>query len=184
MQEFMLLKVAGFFIENPYKEVYLRELAEKLKVAPFTVMKYTEFLLKEGLIKEERRANLRYFKANAGGLFFRHLKIAFNVRNISNSGIIEFLKENMTGVSSIVLFGSMAKGEDDGKSDVDMLVIGKKRGQMNLRKFSDKIGKEITLHVLSWSEWNEATRKNEAFYADVIIYGIPLYGERPLVKWK
>ena len=183
MQELILLKVAGFFIENPYTDIYLRELARKLKLSPFAAKKYADMLAKEGLIKEDRKANLRYFRANTGSIFFRQLKVAFSIRLLAKSGLVEFLKENTPNVSSIVLFGSMARGEDDEKSDIDILVIGKEKPE-NFRKFEEKVNKEITVHVFSWSEWNKMAKEDSAFYSEVISHGIPLYGELPLVKWK
>ncbi len=183
MRELTLLKITRFFIENPYQEVYLRQLAKKLKLSPFAIKKYADLLLEDKLIKEERKANLRYFKSNINNLFFKHLKIAFNLRIILKSGLTGFLTENIPNVSSIVLFGSIAKGEDDKKSDVDILVIGKKK-YINLDKFEKTIDKRITTHMFSWSEWNNKAKKDKAFYYEVVIHGIPLYGELPLVKWK
>ena len=138
MHEFTFFKVARFFLDNPYQEVYLRELAKKLKISPFAVKGYADVLLKEGLILEERKANLRFFKGNAGNPFFRHIKISLNVDLLMKSGLVDFLKENIPNISSIVLFGSLAKGENDSESDVDLLVIGKET-----RKSSGKFGKRF-----------------------------------------
>ena len=101
MQELMLLKVVKFFLENPYEEVYLRQLANKLKLSTFATKKYADILVNEDLIKEERKANLRYLKANVNNLFFKQLKISFNINKILKSGLINFLQENITNVSSI-----------------------------------------------------------------------------------
>jgi len=183
MHELMLLKVVKFFLENPYEEVYLRQLAKKLKLSPFAIKKYSDLLIKENLIKEEKKANLRYFKANTNNLFFKQLKISNNISIILKLGLIEFLKENVSNVSSIVLFGSMAKGEDDKDSDVDLLIIGKEK-HLNLIKIEEKIKKRITPHIISWSEWNKKAKQDTAFYNEVVNYGISLYGELPLIKWK
>jgi predicted nucleotidyltransferase len=186
MRDLIVIRMAEFFFENPYQDFYLRELAKKLKISPFATKKYADLLIKESLIKEERKANLRYFRANMNSLFFRQLKIAFSMRALAESGLMEFLKENLQAVSSITLFGSMAKGEDDQDSDVDLLIIGKvgKDRPLDTSGFEDKIGKRITTHVFSWSEWNRQATGNKAFYSDVISHGMPLYGERPIVLWK
>jgi len=181
MKNLPLMQIAAFFLKNPYTEIYLRQLAKELKLSPYSVMRNIDLLIKENLIKEERRANLRYFKADTDGLFFRHLKIAFNVGTLSKTGIIDFLKENISNISSIVLFGSIAKGEDDKKSDVDMLVIGKEK-YFDLGQFEEKLGRRITLHVYSWSDWNKKAKQDSAFYYDIISYGIPLYGELPIMR--
>lgn len=175
------IKILKFFFNNPYKEFYLRELAKKLKLSPFAIKKYMDILIKEDLILEKRKANLRYFKANVNDLFFKHLKIAFSIKEMKQSGLIKEILEKMANVSSIVLFGSVAKGEDDENSDIDIVVIGKEKN-FSLAEARKKLGKEINLHVLLWSEWNKQADTNKAFYFDVITYGIPLYGELPIVK--
>ena len=181
MDNIIPIKILNFFIEHPYQEVYLRELAKKLRLSPFAIKKYLDLLLKENLIIEERKANLRYFKADISSLFFKHLKIAFNMKKIVNSGLISHLLSNLPNITSIILFGSTARGEDDIKSDLDILIIGKNKS-ISLNKFEEKIAKEINIHIFSWSEWNKEADNNKAFYFDIIANGIPLYGEIPLVK--
>lgn len=183
MKNLIFLKIVKFFLENPYKEIYLRALAKNLKLSPYAIKKYADLLVKENLIKEERKANLRYFKANINNLFFKYLKIASNINLLLKSGLIDFLKDNLANVSSIVLFGSMAKGEDNKESDVDILIIGKEK-YLELRKFEEKIDRKITLHIFGWSEWNKKAKQDNPFYFEIISYGISLYGELPLIKWK
>ena len=183
MQELKFIKSVEFFLDNPYKEFYIRELAKKLKISPFATKKYADILIKEGFILDEKRANLRYLKANVTNLFYKHLKISYNIRRLLKSGLVEFIKNNVTNVTSIVLFGSLAKGENDDKSDIDIVIIGKER-DLNLEKFEGKLNHKITLYFFSWSEWNEKAKKDHPFYYEVINYGISLYGELPLTKWK
>ena len=183
MQKFKFIKFIEFFLVNPYKEFYLRELAKKLKISPFAIKKYADILVKEGLILEERKANLRYLKANVNNLFYKHLKISYNIRQLLKSGLVDFLKNNLANVISIVLFGSLAKGEDSEESDIDILIIGKEK-HLSLNEFERKLDKEIVIHFFSWSEWNEKAKEDHPFYYEVINNGIALYGELPLTKWK
>jgi len=181
MKELRLVKVLKYFFENPYQEVYLRDLSRKLKLSPFAVKKYSDFLIKAGLIKDEKKANLRYFKANIYSLLFKHLKIAWNIDKIVKSGLIKTITNKSQSVSSIVLFGSVAKGEDTKESDIDLVVIGSKK-YIDVSEVELKLKKTINLHTFSWAEWKKQTKSNAAFYSDVIMYGIPLYGELPLVR--
>ena len=182
MQDLTFIKVAKFFLENPYKEFYLREIAKKLKLSPFAINKYCNILIKERLIIEIRKANLRYFTPNLSSLFYKQLKIALNIKNIQNSGVLESLQQNVPNISSIVLYGSMAKGENDEKSDIDLLIIGKESKVM--RKFSDLLHGSIQYSFFSWSEWNKKAKEDNPFYFEVISYGIVLFGELPVVRWK
>jgi predicted nucleotidyltransferase len=183
MQELKFIKFVEFFLTNPYKEVYIRELAKKLKISPFATKKYADNLIKENLILDEKKANLRYLRANTNNLFYKHLKISYNLRQLLKSELIEFLKSNLANVSSIILFGSLAKAEDSDESDIDILIIGKQK-HLELKKFEDKLDKKIALHFFSWSEWNSKAKEDHPFYYEIINHGIPLYGELPLTKWK
>jgi predicted nucleotidyltransferase len=183
MQELNLIRFAEFFINNPYNEFYIREIAKKLNISPFAAKKYSDILVKSGILKEERRANLRYIKPNMDNLFYKYLKISYNINNILKSGLIEFIKDNIPNLTSVILFGSLAKGEDDDKSDIDLVIIGKAK-KVSLEEFEEKLKKEIRIHFFGWSDWNEKTKKDASFYYEVISYGIPLYGELPLSRWK
>lgn len=181
MQDLLFIKFLNHFIDNPYEEVYLREISRKMKISPYAVKRYADILVKEGLLLEQKKANLRYFRPNVNSLFFKSLKLSFNLREIIKSGLIEYLKEKVSGLSSIVLFGSMAKGENDKKSDCDILVIGKETKE-SMSHIEKKMGREINIHFFSWTEWNAQIKKNKAFYFDVVTYGKSLYGEMPVIK--
>ena len=181
MEEFKFIDFTKFFLENPYQEVYLREAAKKAKISPFAAKKYADILVKEAILVEEKRANLRYLKLNMANIAARYLKISLNLKNVVDSGLIEYLKEEVKNISSITLFGSVARGEDDMKSDLDLVLIGKDK-TVALEKFEKKIGKSVNLHVFSCKEWNKNFKDNKAFYLDVVAHGIAMYGELPVVE--
>lgn len=181
MKEMLIAKTMKYFLENPYKEVYLRELSKILKISPFAIKKYASILIKENIILEERKANLRYFKANISNIFYRQLKISFNIQKILKSNIIEYIQKSVPAVSSIVLFGSLAKGTDDEKSDIDLLIIGKEK-DIDFKGIKKNLGRAINEHIMMWSEWKKNYENNKAFYYEIISYGIPLYGELPIIK--
>jgi len=176
-----LWKLLCLFFENPYEEFYLRELARKAGISVFSAKKFVDEMVKDEMLIENRKGNMRYFKANLANLFFRHLKISFSLKRIIESGLIEYLKENIPAISSITLYGSVAKGEDDKKSDVDLLVIGQKK-KVDLSKFEKKIGREIRIIVIKWAEWRKLAEENKAFYREIVASGIALYGEKPVIE--
>ena len=176
-----LWKLLCFLFENPYEEFYLRELARKANISIFSAKKLVDEMVKDGILVESRKGNMRYFKANLSNLFFKHLKISFSLKRIMESGLIEYLKENIPAISSITLYGSVAKGEDDKKSDIDLLVIGQKK-KIDLSRFEKKIGREIRIIVMKWAEWRKLAGENKAFYREIIANGIALYGEKPVIE--
>ncbi len=173
-------KVIEYFINNPYDEIHLRGLAKRIKTPVFTVKKYVDYAVKDNLVIEKKVGNLRMLKANMKNPAFRYLKIFRSIDKLQKSGIVEYLSK-MPLVSSITLFGSVAKGEDDYKSDVDIIVIGQKV-KIDLGKYEEMFGKEIAVKIYKWSEWKKIAEENKAFYQDIILYGITLLGEKPVVQ--
>lgn len=174
-------KVLKHFFDRPYEEIHLRELSRKTKVSVYTVKNVIDQLSKENIIEERRNGNMRYIKANMNNYFFQYLKIAFSLKKIIDSNITIYLKENIPAVSSIIIYGSTAKGEDDSKSDLDILIIGQRK-KIDITKFENKLRRQINLLTLKWSEWREHAKKDKAFYKEIITNGIVLYGNLPVVE--
>lgn len=174
----IMLKSLEYFFENPYEEIHLREFARKLKISLNSAQRFLNFFVQENLIKDERKANLRYFKANLESNFFKHLKISYLIGKIEGIGLVDFFKEK--NFSSIVLFGSCAEGTDSNGSDIDLVCIGPVK--INISKFREKIDRELNTHFFTWSEWKKQAKDNKAFYQDVVVKGINLLGEKPIVE--
>ncbi|MBU0958296.1 MAG: nucleotidyltransferase domain-containing protein [Nanoarchaeota archaeon] len=173
----LILKVLELFVNNPYEEFYLREIARKLNINPNTAQRFLNYFLSENLVVESKKANLRYFKANIDDVVFRHIKKTYSIKKIMNSGLIDYLKNEE--FNHVVLFGSVAKGENELKSDMDILCIGNKK-KLDLEKYYKKLG-EINVKIFSFTEWKKQKNDNKGFYEDVISTGINLIGEMPLV---
>ena len=180
-----LWKVLGYFFDHPYAEVYVRELARKLEISPSFLKKLVDVLVREELLVEEFRGRMRILRANVENVSFRYTKVAYTVWKIEKSGLLKFLKKEVPALYCIILYGSAAKGLDSAESDIDLLVIGGKRNDKILKDislFEGKINRKIQLIWMSWGEWKKVYKENTPFYREVITYGLPLYGELPVVE--
>lgn len=175
------LKALEYFFGEPFEEVYLRELARRVDLSVFSLKTAVDDLVDEGLLVERRVGRLRFLRANMENLFFRFLKIAFNVKKIVDCGVVVFLKECVPALSSVVLFGSWAKGENDKKSDVDILVIGQRPVEFDVSGFEARLECGLELIVMRWSEWMKKAKEDKAFYLEVITNGVLLYGNLPVI---
>lgn len=172
----LVFEALRFFIENPHQEIHLREFSRKTKISLNSAQRFLSLFLDKDFITEERKANLRYFKANLESIVFKHIKKTYSLQILMESGLIDYLKN--ADFTFVTLFGSVARGEDDSKSDIDLVCIGGK--QQNLYEFERRLKKEINTHFFSWAEWRKQKDKNKAFYQDVISQGINLIGEIPV----
>lgn len=173
------LKVLAFFFENPFAETHLREVARRLKMSPSTVLRSIKLLEKEGLVSRRSEKNATFFKAIMSSEF-KALKTAFTVSKMEDARVIDLISEKSRGLSSIILYGSAAKGEDDSKSDYDFLVIAAECAAKPI-ELSEKLGRESSLQAYSISEWRKVSKKNRAFYLEVISNSVALKGEKPVI---
>lgn len=172
----LILKALNFFIENPYQEIHLREFARKVEISLNSSQRFLDIFLKERLVKERRAVNIRYFSANLDNIIFREIKKTIFLKKIIDCGMYNFLKEKY---SSVIIFGSVAKGIDNFDSDIDLVCIGNLK--TDLREFEKKLSREINAHFFSFAEWKKQKLLNKAFYQDVISTGVNLIGKMPIV---
>ncbi len=143
------------------KKLNQREIAQFLAVSPTAVGKSLILLQKEGLILLVKgKTNLNTVELNRDNKKTLELKRAENFKLFVESGIIDYLEDNYPG-STIVLFGSYARGDDTYSSDIDLAVIGSKKKEINLLKYEKLFEKEIRINYYKYlSEINNHLKSN------------------------
>ncbi len=174
-------KLLRYFFEEPEREFHVRELAKLLKKSPTTISKYLNELKKEGILVSERRLNHLLFKANSKSFQFKDAKLFYNLKKIRESGILEYLDEQLNHPQAIILFGSFVKSENIKKSDIDLFIITSIKKNLDLKEFEKKLGHEIQLFLHSNQEIKEMKQKKEPLL-NSIINGIVLNGYWELLK--
>ena len=180
LEKYATYKLIRIFIEDPYTELYLREIAQRTGQSTNTVRYVTDDLVKMKLLLRRKQANIVLFRANIENPVFRYLKISYSLGKIQKLRLVEYLVEKYTP-ESIVLFGGVSRGEDDPHSDIDLLIISKIKSHIDISKFEDKFSKKINMIVYSPAEWSEKAKKDRPFYQRIYREGILLYGEFPVV---
>lgn len=172
-------EVLAFFFEHPYTEAYVREVARALKMSASTVLRALVALEKAGLLERRETRNATYFKANMAPEFKAH-KIAYTISKIAASGIVGKVRARSRGLNCFLLYGSAARGEDGENSDYDFLVIAAECG-ITGTELGENLRRETSLKKLTIGEWKETSKKNRAFYLEVISDSFPLYGKKPVM---
>ena len=146
-----------------------RDIAKYLNVSPTAVGNSMKKLYDEEIINIEKLKNINLISINRENKKVKQLKKVTNLKFIYVSGLLDFLEESLAG-SSIILFGSYARGEDIYSSDIDIAVIGRKKKDMKIKEFEKILNKNITLNFYdSWKEINKHLKNN-------ILNGILLSG--------
>lgn len=173
-------KLLEVFIMEPEKKFHVRELSRKLKKSPTTISKHLKIYEKNHILTSEKKLNHLLFRASLSSPIFRQKKINYNLEKIYFSGLINFLRNELDYPEAIILFGSWAKGENVGQSDLDLLVISPIKKEINMKKFRKKLG-DIHLFVLSNNRIKEMQKKSPEF-VNSFVNGIVLDGSWEMFK--
>ena len=161
-------RILELFIEFPTKEFSLRGIARQLKLSHATVLKYINDLEIIGLLKKNEETLYPTYIANSLNQKYKFYKKNYMVSKLMDSTIVEHIQKEVLP-SSIILFGSVAKGTFNEKSDIDIFVEAKET-VLNIRKFERRLGKKVNL--LFEQNLNNLSRE----LRNNIINGIILYG--------
>ncbi|MAG60839.1 hypothetical protein CL619_03565 [archaeon] len=145
------------------KKFNQRKLAKSLSVSPTSIANSLPTLEKQQFItinrNKEMNLNLIEFNRNNQRAIWQ--KRAINLKYLYNSGIVETLKEKYPG-TTIILFGSFAKGEDTYKSDIDIAIVGAKRKKnISLNIFETQMDKSININCYKeWKSIHKSLKEN------------------------
>jgi len=153
--------ILEIFIKEPEKEFHVRQISKILNKSPTTISKYLKNFEKQGILKSKKKFNHLLFKANTENRSFRQNKLFFNLKLLQDSGLIDFLENELNHPEAIILFGSFAKAENLSSSDIDLLIISPLKKEIDLKKFEKKIGYKIQIFIRSKEEINKMKEKNK-----------------------
>nr|MDO8134025.1 nucleotidyltransferase domain-containing protein [Candidatus Njordarchaeum guaymaensis] len=182
------------------KWYYTRELAKLSNVGLGTVSSEFRKLAKDGLLEFKTEGQEKYYKLNLANpktrkmceLFETEKREKFFKENRRLAWILEDLTKKASDfvpeVQSVVLFGSMARGEATQRSDIDVLVIVPDYDEQKFKQLMDSIdnlAREVSgIHptrlaavVMSMKDFEQGLRDKKRFAADVLKDGIVLFGE-------
>lgn len=162
-------KILKEIFENPTYEFHVRELARNIRLNPNTIINITNELANDKIIIKKHKKNLVTISANTENIEFIRAKRIFNLSQLYNSSMVDFLIEYYLQPNAIIVFGSYSRGEDIERSDIDITVITNKKDIPNLTKFEKMLKRKVHLLALSYENMSQEFYRN-------IINGITLYG--------
>ena len=131
---------------------FMTELARHLGVTPSSLQRELESLATPGLLLRRYDGRRTYFKANVKSALFPDLKGLME----KTAGVIPALQAALKRfgerVELALLYGSIARGEERSRSDVDLMMVGALR-QIDLlpalRKLETRFRREINVTLYS-----------------------------------
>lgn len=157
-----LNRVMEFLYENPAAELTVREFAKRIKIPLTTTHIYLKELRNRNLIDNNHKP--------IKSLLFKIMKINFHVQKIVESGLLEYLI-NELNPSCIIVFGSIRKGDSYAESDIDIFIETPLQKKLALIKYEKVLKHKIELLIEKDIYVLQPQLLNN------VLNGIKLYGE-------
>lgn len=117
-------RVLALIFTHPERSFYTREILRNVDSGTGAVKRELERLEQSGLVSSERIGNQRHYRANQASPIFEELHGLV----LKTVGLIEPLRQCLAPYSEKIrvafIYGSVARGRDTARSDIDLMVIG------------------------------------------------------------
>jgi len=154
---------------NRSARFYVRQMAALLGVDPTNLSRELSRLEKEGLLRSEVEGRQRYYSINPE---YPYLKSLFTMLR-GSIGIVPTLQQSlkdMEGIGAAYIYGSLAKGEADAASDIDLLIIGQPDQSAlasEIRRVEKILHREVNYTLLKPQELKRKLKMQDPFVTDI-----------------
>jgi predicted nucleotidyltransferase len=160
-------RVLALIFGHPERSFYTSEIVRRVHSGTGAVERELSRLQRSGLVSVERVGNQKHFRANRESPIFGELQSLV----LKTVGLTEPLRKALEPYSSKIkaafVYGSVAKGSDTARSDVDLMVVGDDLVYSDL--YAALQNTEGTLHrkvsplFLSEKDWKRKASQNGSF---------------------
>lgn len=164
-------RILGLLLLHPNTSYHMRELARLTSTASGTLHKELVKLTAGGILQSKKVGNQVHYSANTQCRIFSELASILR----KTSGLTDVVAEALVGVKDQItlafIYGSIARGEEQAASDVDIMLIGALSfgdAVTALYACQSTLQREITPVVYSVDEFNRRLQQQDSFLNDVL----------------
>lgn len=150
---------------------YLRQIVRMTGAGLGPVQRELKQLTDTGIIRRFVQGHQVYFQASPDSPIFNELKSLIT----KTAGVAETLQSALTPIADRIIvalvYGSIAKGEENQRSDVDLLVVGDVafvEAVKALRSAQETLGREINPTVYPVDEFRSRITEDHYFVRDIL----------------
>jgi predicted nucleotidyltransferase/predicted transcriptional regulator with HTH domain len=160
-------RVLALIFGHPERSFYASEIVRKVKSGTGAVERELSRLQRSGLVNVERIGNQKHYRANRDSPIFSELHSLV----LKTVGLTEprkrFLEPYMNRIKTAFVYGSVAKGLDTARSDIDLMIIGDNLSYPDLfeglQKAEQVIGRPVNPNFLSLKDWQRKLTQKDSF---------------------
>jgi predicted nucleotidyltransferase len=177
-------RVLRWLFGQPERGYHINELLRLTGLGSASLQRELKKLAEAGLVRSERVGNLRRFQANEHSPVYGEL-VALTRKTLGVEPMLrEALKPLAPKLDAAFIYGSIAKGTDKAKSDIDVMLVGK---NLLLSKVLEllvpleaQLGRKINPTLLTQAEFKRRRAERDSFVNRVLAQPtMPLIGEVP-----
>ena len=164
-------RILGLLLLNPNASYHVRELARLTNTPPGTIHKELVKLTAGGILQSKKMGNQVHYSADMQCPIFEELAGILR----KTSGLVDVLAEALISVgheiSLAFIFGSVARGEQNSNSDVDIMLIGSISfgdAVQALYSIQATLQRELNPVVYSVEEFKRRFENNDSFIKEVL----------------
>jgi predicted nucleotidyltransferase len=165
-------KVLGLLFGSPERSFYANEIVRLAEVGTGAVQRELKRLASVGLLEVSRIGNQKHYRANKESPLFHELRSIV----IKTFGLADVLRACLSAaqrsIEVALIYGSVAKGTDTARSDVDLLIIGPDLSYADLTtelsNAEAQLGRKVSPTVYTPQELRRKLKRKNAFLRKVL----------------
>lgn len=164
-------KVLGWLFTHPDERYFVRQLTSLLREDSTNVSRELIRLEKTGILVSTKAGKQKYYQANRKSPIYDELHGLI----IKTTGVADVLRSALVPSAGRIkvafVFGSIASGNEDRASDIDLMVVGDiPFGDVVslLSSAEEKLGREVNAVVYPISEFKQKVRDDHHFVKTVL----------------
>lgn len=178
--------VLGLLYANPDKSFYTKEILRKTGMGVATIKRELDRMVAAGILTLTRIGNQHHYQANPECPIFRELLSIVN----KTFGIADIIRDALEPVQDFIsyafIYGSIAKGTEKTKSDIDLMLVGNKLNYGDVMDLligvDEKLGRCVNPTIYSVRDFRNKLEEKSSFLTRVMKQEkIPIIGGRDAI---
>jgi predicted nucleotidyltransferase len=163
-------RVLGLLLLRPDDALHGREIARRTGLPAGTIARELTKLAEVGLLKRTKRGNQQIYSADTSGPIFTELASILRKTSGLADVLVQALAPAAPKLRLAFVFGSVARGQETGGSDVDVMLVGDlgfREAVELLHPCQATLGREVNPRLFSASEFTDKAA-TEPFLINVL----------------
>ena len=163
-------RVLGLLLLRPDEALHGREIARRTGLPAGTITRELTKLAEVGLLKRTKRGNQQVYSADTSAPIFTELASILRKTSGLADVLVQALAPAAPKLRLAFVFGSVARGQETGGSDVDLMLIGDlgfREAVELLHPCQSALGREVNPKLFSPHEFTDKAA-TEPFLIDVL----------------